>query len=417
MPQLLYGYTDRLSSESIPPMPYRHRVRFAISPGKSYGYQIKSGKRLFQATFRTPENDKEKYRFAVFADTETEPESTGKKVDWSSSNKKRKYLVDQTQGLEINLQSIRNSRPDFLIIAGDLVQSGGEQRDWDEFWLRFASLVKDTAIFPLPGNHEYYSGPHKKYAQPHSEEAIAKYLSYFDLPDNGSKTCTLGRFYSFQWGPMTFIQLDSSSGGRQKSSYDTNHFLLSKDDPNGGCSPTLSPGSEQYQWLEKQLIRAQKNSAFTFVTFHHAPYSVGPHGTKEDEQSGYGLRFLTPLFRKYGVHAVFSGHDEMYEHSISEKIHFYDVGNGGDGLRAPEKGVFNPFQVFLAYKHSPEIWQQGKLIKGGRHYGHLMVDVYRENYQWFAKFTPRYLVPDIKTSGYTEHQYDDFVLIKGRKTH
>ena len=63
------------------------------------------------------------------------------------------------------------------------------------------------------------------------------------------------------------------------------------------------------------------------------------------------MRALTPLFMRYGVDAVFAGHDEMYEHSLirdgvehlpngdgktrPHELHVYDVGIAGDGLRGP----------------------------------------------------------------------------------
>ena len=67
---------------------------------------------------------------------------------------------------------------------------------------------------------------------------------------------------------------------------------------------------------------------------------VSPPGTGagQDMQSGQPLRLLTPLLADYGVKAVFSGHDEMYEHAIVDGIHFYDIGIGGDGLRGATYG-------------------------------------------------------------------------------
>jgi hypothetical protein len=89
------------------------------------------------------------------------------------------------------------------------------------------------------------------------------------------------------------------------------------------------------------------------------------------------LRALADLFRTHGVRAVFSGHDEMYEHSIVDGIHYYDVGIGGDALRGPEPDANNARQVFLAHDHAPERWNGDVLESGGKHYGHVEVDVQR----------------------------------------
>ena len=381
------------------PAPYKHRVHLTNLKGQlKYKYEVKQGTSKFSGQFTLPSSIKDTFNFVVLADTETEPESKGKYAKWGNQkDKNRKYLIDQDIGMKNNIKSIKDSEPEFIIIAGDLVESGGEQRDWDEFWKHFSSLASSIYIFPSLGNHEYFAGPlpNKKffmgYSQPYSEYAVKKYITYFETPDNDStQACIKKRYYSIKYGPVSLISLDSSSGGKQGSKYDTSKFLLSNVDTNGGCSPIISPGSTQYKWMEQELKKAQKNSQFTFVFFHHAPFSVGSHGRKNDDQSGYPLQFLNNEFMKYGVDAVFSGHDEMYERSFrsgfeilsdgtkrNHSIQYYDVGIGGDGLRPPYK-TSNPYQKFLAYKDSPEIWKNNRLIEGGRHYGYLNVIIKKE---------------------------------------
>jgi 3',5'-cyclic AMP phosphodiesterase CpdA len=64
---------------------------------------------------------------------------------------------------------------------------------------------------------------------------------------------------------------------------------------------------EQLNWLEREL----KNSGADWKVcyFHHPLYSSGSfHGPSTE------LRLsLEPLFMKYGVQAVFSGHEHVYE--------------------------------------------------------------------------------------------------------
>jgi hypothetical protein len=54
---------------------------------------------------------------------------------------------------------------------------------------------------------------------------------------------------------------------------------------------------------------------FTFVMFHHSPYSAGVHGDPDERQSSYPTRVLDDLFHKYGVAAVFNGHDHINQRS------------------------------------------------------------------------------------------------------
>ena len=194
-----------------------------------------------------------------------------------------------------------------------------------------------------------------------------RYLTYFEVPSNHASNAEQeGRYYRFDYGPASFIVLDACNNSPNGSNDDTNFYLLGENDSLGGSAPDFGFSSQQYEWLEAQLLESQANSLFTFVIFHHVPYSVGPHGFPpgEDEnfdnQSGVPVRTLTPLFMQYGVDAVFSGHDEMWERSeisgmeikpdSTEEgytIHFYDVGTGGDGLRGPIEGLDNPYQKFL----------------------------------------------------------------------
>ena len=434
-------------SSQAPPPPYRHRIRLTdLEPNTTYRYHLEQGGSRFNTSFTTPPEHNGAIRFIAYADCETEPESTGKHVNWSdpanSTNTARTYLLDQTQGYANNLELMQTRQPDFITISGDLVESGGEQRDWDEFWLHIANpdgphLASQVPFLPAPGNHEYYEGPRMDgYNQPGSERAIDRFRTYFEFPSNNAdQPAHAGRYYRIDYGPVTLITLDVANGSPHHSSNDTNFFLIGENDPNGGNAPDFTPGSQQYAWLEEQLADAQANSEFTFVFFHHVPYSVGPHGwppgdaTKTDKQSGVPVRALTPLFLRFGVDAVLAGHDETWERSEltgteelpngssrPHVIHFYDVGIGGDGLRGPEDGLDNPYQKFLVHTDAPEKWENGVLIAGGKHYGHLEVDVLPlHDGRWQAVLKPVYVFPLFDASGaylgYERRLYNDTVTL------
>lgn len=384
---------------AAPAAPYRHRIRLTgLEPDTRYVYTVEHGGDRFDATFRTAPGGRRAVRFIVFADSETEPESTGDHVSWADPTGKepdRTYLLDQTEGYAANLQLIAASAPDFFVVAGDLVESGGEQRDWDEFWRHLTgpvgtpNLASRVPLLAAPGNHDYYEGPQLgRYGQPGSEHAINRFKTYLEPPGTppGGYPPDIPHdcFYRLDYGPVTLLVLDVANGFPHRSEHDTNFYLLGEMNSNGGSAPDFNPGSRQYAWLETQLREAQSRSLFTFVVFHHVPYSVGPHGWPagdadgQDTQSGRPVRALTPLFMRYGVDAVICGHDEIWERSVvtgeetrtsgeraSHHIHFYDVGTGGDGLRGPEDSLDNPYQEFLAHHDAPEQWEDGVLIDGG----------------------------------------------------
>ena len=87
---------------------------------------------------------------------------------------------------------------------------------------------------------------------------------------------------------------------------------------------TTYPSPEQFQWLEKELKASGSDWKIAF--FHHPLYSSGDrHG------SDVRLReVLEPLFLRYNVSVVLSGHDHFYERVKPQKgIAYFVVGSGG----------------------------------------------------------------------------------------
>jgi hypothetical protein len=87
-------------------------------------------------------------------------------------------------------------------------------------------------------------------------------------------------------------------------------------------STSMEPG--QVKWLEETLTGARE--AWKIVFFHHPLYSSGKtHGSDERLRA-----VLEPLFQKYGVSLVLSGHDHFYERSTPQQgITYFVVGSGG----------------------------------------------------------------------------------------
>ncbi len=80
----------------------------------------------------------------------------------------------------------------------------------------------------------------------------------------------------------------------------------------------------QLQWIDRELKNA--NEEWKICYFHHPLYSDGGrHGSEVD------LRvLLEPIFVRYGVNVVYSGHDHIYERLKPQKgIHYFVSGSGG----------------------------------------------------------------------------------------
>jgi hypothetical protein len=440
-PALRYNPWKEEPGGPHPDLPWLHSVRVTGLPtGGVVEYRVEQGPEQFSGRLQTAPTADTPIRLAVFSDSETEPESsTSPPVEWpvpagaARPDGLSRYVANQTVGYRENLKLIAAAEPHLLLIAGDLVETGGEQRDWDEFWKHVAGdeghLASRVPILPALGNHENFAGPGGGYTAEGADFSTAKYLTYFDLPSNGAASSAHhGRYYRVDYGPVTIITLDSSDGLPHKTEHDTNHSL------EGSQAPDFNPGSEQYRWLEQELARAQRHSRFTLVQFHHTMFGSGPHSVPFGQpgfsgQSGIALRVLLPLFHRYGVDAVFSGHDEMLERSAVPGVEqrpdgsarpfelpCYDVGLGGDGLRGPVNGSDNPYRRFLAHVDAPEVWDGPRLVHGGKHYGHLDVTVSPDaNGLWSLRTVPVMAFPLMDEAGvitgWERREYADVVTI------
>lgn len=446
---------------SSEPGPYFHRVRTTgLKPSTVYHYEVVQGPERYHATFHTAPapGAQAPVRFIALADCEATPASFGDRASWddpTGEQAARRYLVDQARGLVDNLSQIGARHPDFVTISGDLVEASGDLPDWEELWRNLIDcrgacvFAPRLPIIAVPGNHEYWAGPNGgRFTQPASERAIRRFLRYFEAPPNhASRAEHEGRYFRLDYGPVTVIGLDVCNDTPHESPRDTNFHLLGERDPGGGHAPGFLPGSEQYRWLERQLEDSQETSPFTVVLLHHVPYSVGPHGwppghregqkawqARQDSQSGTPVRGLTELLLRRGVDVVLAGHDEMYERSElvgteelsggatrSHTLQVYDIGICGDGLRSPQPGLENPHQKFIAHQDAPEQWRDGRLISGGKHYGHLEVDIVPRGRTddgrpaWRATLAPVYILPRVDPDGsyhgYERQVYDDVVTL------
>ena len=85
---------------------------------------------------------------------------------------------------------------------------------------------------------------------------------------------------------------------------------------------------KQVQWLEDEL--AKDTSDWKICFFHHPPYSsAGKHGSDKQLRE-----IVEPIFVKYGVNVVLTGHDHVYERIKPQKGIYYWVSGAGGKLRS-----------------------------------------------------------------------------------
>lgn len=81
---------------------------------------------------------------------------------------------------------------------------------------------------------------------------------------------------------------------------------------------------EQVAWIQKELEGSREDWKIPY--FHHPPYSSGGrHGSHAPTREA-----LEPLFVKYNVSVVFTGHDHIYERTEPQQgIVYFVCGSGG----------------------------------------------------------------------------------------
>ena len=458
-----FGYSHaKQYLPSLVPWQYRYRIE-GLQPNTKYAYRVTlAGGMTYSNAFHTSPAEFRPVHFVAYSDSETQPSSTGDRVVWenyaadhdTTPNSSRRYYIDQTDGYASNICTMVASKPDFFVIAGDLAEKGSDQTHWDEFWRHNAGGLNDpagsTPILAAPGNHEY----HGYYAaDDYGERGMRKFLSYFEFEPNGAavEEDRQERFHRLDYGPVAVIFIDPNNGQDYYSDSTSDMVNRENGTPNmrdttqplfqDRCrAPDFNPGSEQYRWIEEQLADAQTNKLFTFLVCHQCPFSVGYHGRLNGEYgtesskeylSGAATRCLTNLVFKYGVDAWICGHDELYEHSRltgtetlpdgTTRVHelnVYDVGMGGDGLRGCNRtGRPNPYEVYRAHVDAPEVYDaNGTLISGGKHYGHMDVNVTTNaDGLWTATLTPTYVFVSSNTVtgriSFERRTYPDTVVI------
>lgn len=185
---------------------------------------------------------------------------------------------------------------DFLLHTGDLAYQDGSaaQINGTVFGI-YRDLLKSFSFFPVPGNHEYAS------------QRAAPYLQAFVLPENGDPD-GLERYYSFDWGDVHFVALD-----------------------------TEQIGQRQAAWLDADLSRNQL--PWTIAYGHRPPFSSGEHGS-----DGAFQKWFVPLLEQHGVQLVLSGHDHDYERTKAiNGVTYVVTGGGGVGTRPVGFSDFTAF--------------------------------------------------------------------------
>ena len=206
--------------------------------------------------------------------------------------------------------NLPNGKADFWLWLGDNAYNSGTVGEYNSYVFSiYPNIMKNTPIFPSVGNHDYGNHgnafPGALFPYP---TAPYEYFNAFTMPQNaelGGVASTTKRYYSYNYGNVHFIVLDSYGVVTNSNAID-------------------AVNNPMYTWLRNDLIANTKK--WTVCYFHHPPYSMGTHNSDTEVGMINMRQYYVPLLETYHVDLVLSGHSHNYERSF--------LLNGHHGLEA-----------------------------------------------------------------------------------
>ena len=212
---------------------------------------------------------------------------------------------------------------DLWLLLGDNAYTAGTDAEYQAgLFDQYPLTLSRSPLWATRGNHDLvYAGIDNDY------------YDLFTLPmegEAGGQPSGTEAWYSFDWGPVHFICLDSEGSSR-------------------------APDSPMLQWLRADLSATTQPWVLGF--WHHPPYTKGSHDSDDPVDSGGRMRDMRenvlPILDSLGVDLVLSGHSHSYERSLlldghygtsgtlapSMKVDAGDGRPGGDGAYVKQAGT------------------------------------------------------------------------------
>ncbi|HTR95920.1 MAG TPA: metallophosphoesterase family protein [Trebonia sp.] len=372
------SFTDGLNGQTT----YFYHVQLTgLEPGTRYYYQVSDGAATPStagASFETAPAGRAKFRFSSYGDLATPSWDLNTSGNiWHESCDNSWYAVTAIESPGDGLGA-----PLFHLLNGDLCYANLDVNNAPGVWRDFGNNIGRSAAnrpwMPALGNHEVEFGVDNFSGHPgnapggvaaqgaagnywNGPYGYGHYLSRFLLPDNGlinwDGNRLRGNFYAFQVGTVKFISLDADDviyqdGGANyvinaanqapetiaatgaqipngttayNREYTGNLTLDAKDN---ALVPDIASGKPNLQtlWLEGTLAQARRDPSVDMIVvfMHQCAMSTSASGNGSD----LGIRQAwLPLFDKYEVDLVLSGHEHDYERSYP--VRGYDAGAHG----------------------------------------------------------------------------------------
>jgi hypothetical protein len=240
---------------------------------------------------------------------------------------------------------IASLHPGFLLVLGDLTFDGASEKLWRTFDA-YAKRIRDSTIriYPMLGNHEYFSNKRKMYYQyalrfPHINDQL---------------------WYVIKWHDVAIIALNS------------NFSKLSKKERR-----------LQDEWYGKalHLLDSDKSVASIIVACHHPPYT---NSTLVSDDQTVQEHFALPFKQSPKSVLFITGHCHSYEHFVIDRKNFIVSGGGGprqeleeptDTLKQDHFNLVKEDSLTVHKKHRLKFIRPHHFCKVSRINGKLMLEM------------------------------------------
>ncbi|MHA7812107.1 MAG: metallophosphoesterase [Phycisphaerales bacterium] len=153
----------------------------------------------------------------------------------------------------------------------------------------YPMIMRNMAMWPTYGNHDSYSAD--------AATGTGVYFDVFAMPRDGRAGGVASgteAYYSFDYGNVHFVCLDSSESDR-------------------------TPGSAMLSWLAQDLAATDQD--WLIGVWHHPAYSDG-HNSDEELESIEVREHILPIMEAAGADLVIVGHSHTLERSMLLNGHY-----------------------------------------------------------------------------------------------
>jgi hypothetical protein len=191
--------------------------------------------------------------------------------------------------------------PNLVLQLGDNAYNTGLDSEFQgAVFDMYPTMLRKTPFWSCLGNHET--------AQATAFVDTYPYFDIYTLPtagEAGGVASGTEHYYSFNYGNIHFISLDSMTANR------------AVDNPN---TPGVNEDGPMAAWLRTDL--QSTTATWIICFFHHPPYTKGSHDSDTEGELIQMRQNFLPILEAGGVDLTLSGHSHIYERSFFLDGHY-----------------------------------------------------------------------------------------------